>query len=146
VGRWAQPLGTAQEVASVLVAVTPQACLLCLRQELRYRHATITLTDRRLSACSDRHTTRLFPTVFLVLFMFGLKMSRVVLETNMGEIELELYWQHAPKTCKNFAELAKRGYYNGTVFHRIIADFMVQGGDPTGTGRGGTSVFGEKLG
>ncbi|KZT53487.1 cyclophilin-like protein [Calocera cornea HHB12733] len=72
-------------------------------------------------------------------------MSRVVLETNMGEIELELYWQHAPKTCKNFSELAKRGYYNNTVFHRIIADFMVQGGDPTGTGRGGTSVFGEKF-
>ncbi|KZP01070.1 cyclophilin-like protein [Calocera viscosa TUFC12733] len=72
-------------------------------------------------------------------------MSRVVFETNMGELELELYWQHAPKTCKNFSELAKRGYYNNTVFHRIIADFMVQGGDPTGTGRGGTSIFGEKF-
>lgn len=47
---------------------------------------------------------------------------------------IELYWDHAPKTCKNFAELARRGYYNGTIFHRIIADFMIQGGDPTGTG------------
>lgn len=53
---------------------------------------------------------------------------------SMGTIVLELYWKHAPKTCKNFAELARRGYYNGTKFHRIIKDFMVQGGDPTGTG------------
>lgn len=53
---------------------------------------------------------------------------------SMGIIVLELYWKHAPKTCKNFAELARRGYYNGTKFHRIIKDFMIQGGDPTGTG------------
>ncbi|KAF9495816.1 hypothetical protein BDN71DRAFT_1482468 [Pleurotus eryngii] len=72
-------------------------------------------------------------------------MKTVALETNMGKIVLELYWDHAPKTCKNFAELAKRGYYNGTVFHRIISDFMVQGGDPTGTGRGGTSIYGQKF-
>lgn len=52
----------------------------------------------------------------------------------MGMICVELYWDHAPRTCKNFAELARRGYYNGTIFHRIIADFMIQGGDPTGTG------------
>ena len=52
----------------------------------------------------------------------------------MGKMAVELYWDHAPKTCKNFAELARRGYYNGTIFHRIISDFMIQGGDPTGTG------------
>lgn len=69
----------------------------------------------------------------------------VVLETNMGDIQLELYWDHAPRTCENFAQLAKRGYYNGVVFHRIVADFMVQGGDPTGTGRGGTSIYGQKF-
>ncbi|KAK0520405.1 Peptidyl-prolyl cis-trans isomerase-like 1 [Tilletia horrida] len=66
----------------------------------------------------------------------------VILQTSMGAITLELYWKHAPRTCNNFYQLAKRGYYNGTVFHRIIADFMVQGGDPTGTGRGGTSLYG----
>ncbi|ETE72622.1 Peptidyl-prolyl cis-trans isomerase-like 1, partial [Ophiophagus hannah] len=54
----------------------------------------------------------------------------------MGLMILELYWKHAPKTCKNFAELSRRGYYNGTKFHRIIKDFMIQGGDPTGTGAG----------
>lgn len=51
-----------------------------------------------------------------------------------GSITFELYWKHAPNTCRNFAELARRGYYNGVKFHRIIRDFMIQGGDPTGTG------------
>jgi len=69
----------------------------------------------------------------------------VVLETTMGEIVVELYWKHAPNTCRNFAELARRGYYNGTKFHRIISDFMIQGGDPTGTGRGGASIYGKNF-
>jgi hypothetical protein len=55
----------------------------------------------------------------------------VVLETTAGPIVLELYWDEAPRTCKNFWELAKRGYYNNTKFHRVIQNFMVQGGDPT---------------
>ena len=63
----------------------------------------------------------------------------------MGDMTIELYWKHAPNTCRNFAELARRGYYNGTKFHRIIADFMIQGGDPTGTGRGGASIYGESF-
>ncbi|VDM95337.1 unnamed protein product [Thelazia callipaeda] len=67
----------------------------------------------------------------------------VSLETSMGVMCIELYWAHAPKTCKNFAELTRRGYYNGTIFHRVIADFMVQGGDPTGTGFGGASIYGD---
>ncbi|CAJ0936391.1 unnamed protein product, partial [Mesorhabditis belari] len=69
----------------------------------------------------------------------------VVLETSMGKVAVELYWKHAPKTCRNFAELARRGYYNNTIFHRIISDFMIQGGDPTGTGRGGASIYGDKF-
>lgn len=52
----------------------------------------------------------------------------------MGTVVVELYWKHAPNTCRNFAELSRRGYYNGIKFHRIISDFMIQGGDPTGTG------------
>ena len=69
----------------------------------------------------------------------------VVLHTTHGDVTLELYYKHAPKTCENFFELARRGYYDGTVFHRVIADFMIQGGDPTGTGRGGESAFGGKF-
>lgn len=62
-----------------------------------------------------------------------------------GTITLELYTHHAPKTCTNFATLAQRGYYNATPWHRIIPNFMLQGGDPTGTGRGGTSIYGDKF-
>ncbi|OLY81564.1 Peptidyl-prolyl cis-trans isomerase CYP18-2 [Smittium mucronatum] len=69
----------------------------------------------------------------------------VTFETSMGPISFELYWNEAPKTCANFYELAKRGYYDNTIFHRIIADFMIQGGDPTGTGRGGASIYGSKF-
>lgn len=63
----------------------------------------------------------------------------------MGSITVELYTNHAPKTCQNFSTLVSRNYYNNTIFHRIIPDFMIQGGDPTGTGRGGSSIFGEKF-
>ncbi|KAG1673658.1 hypothetical protein FOA52_013322 [Chlamydomonas sp. UWO 241] len=69
----------------------------------------------------------------------------VQIDTAMGSITVELYYKHAPKTVKNFTALAQRGYYDGTVFHRIIRDFMIQGGDPTGTGRGGESSFGGKF-
>ncbi|ORX46316.1 hypothetical protein DM01DRAFT_1152439 [Hesseltinella vesiculosa] len=71
--------------------------------------------------------------------------GNVILETSMGIVEIELYWDHAPKTCQNFYELAKNGYYDSVSFHRIITDFMIQGGDPTGTGRGGRSIYGEKF-
>lgn len=71
--------------------------------------------------------------------------QNVLLETSMGSIVVELYNNHAPKTCQNFSTLASRNYYNGTIFHRIISDFMIQGGDPTSTGRGGASIFGEKF-
>lgn len=66
----------------------------------------------------------------------------VVIETNQGEIEVELMQNVAPKATQNFLEHAEKGYYNGTIFHRVIKDFMIQGGDPTGTGAGGTSIYG----
>lgn len=59
------------------------------------------------------------------------------IETNKGIIELELYFEHAPKTVNNFVFLAREGFYDGISFHRVIGDFMIQGGDPTGTGGGG---------
>jgi peptidyl-prolyl cis-trans isomerase-like 1 len=58
---------------------------------------------------------------------------------------IELYNDHAPKTCKNFSGLAQRHYFDNLIFHRIIPSFMIQGGDPTGTGRGGESIYGEKF-
>ncbi len=67
----------------------------------------------------------------------------VVLQTNQGEIEIELMPEVAPKACENFIKLAEKGYYNGLIFHRVIKGFMIQGGDPTGTGAGGQSVWGK---
>ncbi len=68
-----------------------------------------------------------------------------VIKTKMGTIEIELLPKFAPKTVENFAGLAEKGYYNGVIFHRVIAGFMIQGGDPTGTGRGGESIWGKKF-
>ncbi|PNV82338.1 MAG: peptidylprolyl isomerase [Sulfurimonas sp.] len=65
----------------------------------------------------------------------------VVLETTQGIIELKLFPEVAPLAVENFTTHIKNGYYNGVIFHRIIKDFMIQGGDPTGTGRGGESIW-----
>ncbi|KAI8467293.1 MAG: cyclophilin-type peptidyl-prolyl cis-trans isomerase [Monoraphidium minutum] len=70
---------------------------------------------------------------------------QVQVDTTMGSFTVELYYKHAPRAVENFTRLADKGYYDGTVFHRIIRDFMIQGGDPTGTGRGGESVYGSKF-
>lgn len=66
----------------------------------------------------------------------------VVLETNKGNIELKLLPEVAPKAVENFTGLTKKGYYNGVIFHRVIKGFMIQGGDPQGTGMGGNSLWG----
>ncbi|MCA9398435.1 MAG: peptidylprolyl isomerase [Candidatus Omnitrophica bacterium] len=66
-----------------------------------------------------------------------------VLETSQGTIELKLYPDRAPKAVENFVELINQNYYDGVIFHRVIKNFMIQGGDPTGTGRGGESIWGD---
>ena len=66
----------------------------------------------------------------------------VTVHTNLGDFKLELFPEIAPKTVENFVTHAKNGYYNGVIFHRVIEDFMIQGGDPTGTGMGGDSIYG----
>lgn len=69
----------------------------------------------------------------------------VVIETTQGTFEVTLFCDIAPKTCENFLSLAESGYYEGTPFHRIIKGFMIQGGDPTGTGTGGQSKWGKNF-
>ncbi|QIR76141.1 peptidylprolyl isomerase [Sulfurospirillum diekertiae] len=84
--------------------------------------------------------------VVLVLFLgmwSALIASEVVFETTQGTIVFALKPEVAPKACENFEGLVKKGYYNGITFHRIIKGFMIQGGDPTGTGRGGESIYGK---
>jgi len=67
------------------------------------------------------------------------------IQTNKGAIRVELFESDAPKTTENFITLAEKGYYDGVIFHRVIKGFMIQGGDPTGTGRGGESAWGGRF-
>jgi peptidyl-prolyl cis-trans isomerase SDCCAG10 len=68
--------------------------------------------------------------------------GKVVLRTSLGDLDVELWPKEAPRAVRNFVQLCLEGYYDGTVFHRVIKDFMIQGGDPTGTGDGGASIYG----
>ena len=63
--------------------------------------------------------------------------------TSVGDVDVELWSKEAPKACRNFVQLCLEDYYDGTIFHRLVHDFIVQGGDPTGTGHGGESVYGK---
>lgn len=73
------------------------------------------------------------------------KILTAIIFTKLGSIEIELYQEDAPKTVYNFVELSKKKYYNGVIFHRIAKGFVIQGGDPTGTGRGGESIYGKEF-
>ena len=68
-----------------------------------------------------------------------------LMKTNMGDIKIKLFPKEAPKTVENFTTHARNGYYDGLIFHRVIKDFMIQGGDPTGTGMGGESIWGRSF-
>ena len=88
--------------------------------------------------------------LFLLCFMvnvgegaYGMDNEIVVLQTNQGEIEIKLMSEVAPRACENFIGLVKKGYYDGLIFHRVIKNFMIQGGDPSGTGSGGKSIWGK---
>jgi peptidyl-prolyl cis-trans isomerase B (cyclophilin B) len=87
----------------------------------------------------DSHERNFRVGVPLPLTRFGTlrRMSAATLHTNHGPIAIELFEDDAPKTVENFTKLARDGFYDGVVFHRVIPDFMIQGGDPTGTGSGG---------
>ena len=68
-----------------------------------------------------------------------------IMHTTMGDIKIKLFKEHTPKTFENFTTHAKNGYYNGLIFHRVIKDFMIQGGDPMGSGIGGESIWGRSF-
>ncbi|KAI8854528.1 cyclophilin-like domain-containing protein [Chytridium lagenaria] len=68
--------------------------------------------------------------------------GKVVLKTSLGDVEIEFWPKEAPKAVRNFVQLCMEGYYDNTIFHRVVKDFIVQGGDPTGTGTGGESIYG----
>lgn len=78
----------------------------------------------------------IFLIAVIAIYFMSAKNDRVILETNKGDIVIELY-REMPVTAGNFKKLVEQGYYDGIIFHRVIDDFMIQGGDPTGTGTGG---------
>ncbi|MGD2169368.1 MAG: peptidylprolyl isomerase [Chlamydiota bacterium] len=87
-------------------------------------------------------------TLWLLFFIIGVHMQAfsnpiVNLKTTQGDIQIKLDPKVAPKACENFIKLVEKGYYNGTLFHRVIKDFMIQGGDPSGIGVGGESIWGK---
>jgi cyclophilin family peptidyl-prolyl cis-trans isomerase len=93
---------------------------------------------------------RLITVLFTILFLIiteGCQKKTVIatLETSKGTIEVELYQSDAPKTVANFTGLAEQGYFNGLIFHRVAKGFVIQGGDPTGTGTGGRSIYGKEI-
>lgn len=127
---------------------------------------TIDRDGKRVPFNAARHTTGLAAASFtstgltphtsadlaiLTDEQYMLKRGRVNIKgyarilTNLGDLNLELHTEHAPKAVWNFLQLAKKGYYKGVCFHRNIKGFMIQGGDPTGTGRGGESVWGKNF-
>ena len=102
----------------VLATVTASAC--------RGKNVDLNNNDKEFNSMSDSITV-------------------AIIKTNMGTIEIELFTDKTPKTVENFVGLAEKGYYKGVVFHRVIKKFMIQSGDPTGTGRGGASFWGGKF-
>jgi cyclophilin family peptidyl-prolyl cis-trans isomerase len=98
-----------------------------------------------LSACKPKviQSTETGATVEQLMNLKDGEKLVAVVETNKGKFDIELFTKQTPKTVENFATLAAKGYYNGLIFHRVIKDFMIQGGDPTGTGSGGESIYGK---
>ena len=89
----------------------------------------------------NAHTTNMQKLKFQIILNYCLRMS-VTIHTDLGDLKIELYCQQCPKTCENFLALCASGQYDGTTFHRNIPGFMVQGGDPSGSGKGGESIWG----
>lgn len=84
-------------------------------------------------------------TLFSFVLLLEASNPTAIVETSKGNIKIELRADMAPKAVENFITHSKNGYYNGLIFHRVIKDFMIQGGDPTGTGAGGESIWGGKF-
>lgn len=91
-----------------------------------------------------RHNLKIF-NFFFQLIKKKINLQSVTLHTDVGDIKIELFCEDCPKSCENFLALCASQYYNGSLFHRNIKGFIVQTGDPTGTGKGGNSIWGRKF-
>lgn len=118
-----------------------------LNLSIKTMHKTINFIKNRYNATIISTGEKMKKITLALLLLLSVNLSaksnnpHVVLETTQGAIELELFPDVAPLAVENFMTHIKNGYYNGIVFHRIIKGFMIQGGDPSGTGRGGESIW-----
>ena len=107
---------------------------------------TMSKTDKLKTNRSDEATNEEDTTMYPQLSNeVAANEALVVMNTTMGPIKIKLFPEQAPKTVENFLTHAENGYYDGIIFHRVIKDFMIQGGDPTGTGMGGESIYGDSF-
>ena len=102
-------------------------------------HSSMGFTSTTMEAHTKNHRAE------EIIWYNPTKKGYVRLHTNLGDLNIELHCDRAPRTCENFITLAEKGYYDGCKFHRSIKNFMLQGGDPTGTGRGGHCIWGERF-
>ncbi|MCG7346498.1 peptidylprolyl isomerase [Sporosarcina sp. ACRSL] len=99
-------------------------------------------TDEEITEETNEEATTMYPQLSNEV---ASNEALVVMNTTMGPIKIKLFPEKAPKTVENFLTHAENGYYDGIIFHRVIKDFMIQGGDPTGTGMGGESIYGDSF-
>lgn len=92
-----------------------------------------------------RSVPKIFSFSIIFFFNFPFSFQSVTLHTDVGDIKIELFCEDCPKACENFLALCASDYYNGSLFHRNIKGFIVQTGDPTGTGKGGNSIWNRKF-
>lgn len=113
----------------------------------RFSLVLLSLALGVFAGCGKKETTppAKAPTSLVALTIPNSGGTHAVIETDKGTIEFELLQEDSPRACENFRLLARKGYYNGLTFHRIVKGFMLQGGDPLGTGMGGESAWGGKF-
>lgn len=102
-----------------------------------------TTTETTTTETTTAEATSEDSTEPLLQYSENKNLQLAIIKTNVGDIKVELFKEQAPKAVENFITHAKNGYYDGVIFHRVIPDFMIQGGDPDGTGMGGESIWGE---
>lgn len=103
------------------------------------------MTHKKITIIIGLCVSGVFSHNYFYFYYLIMKNPIITLHTNHGDMSIVIFADKVPKTAKNFIELAQKWYYDGTIFHRVIKDFMIQWGDPTGTGRGGESIYGSKF-
>jgi len=121
-------------------AAATKAAQLSLRHIPSRHKAHLNHDDRRSRTATTDHSSSV-PTMSSLYNLEPQPTASAIIHTTLGEIQVELFAKQTPLTCRNFLQLSLDGYYDGTIFHRLVPNFILQGGDPTGTGNGGESIY-----